>query len=305
MTVHDLMLALLLPSADDAAEDLAYNVGHGSVARFVAMMNARARQLGLSETHYTTPIGLDTPGNYSTPGDLAKLARYVMRAQPFFRHAVALTRAQLRSGNRPRLIVNRNDLVGRYPWINGIKTGHTLQAGYVLVGSGSRSGMNLISVVLGTPSMAARDASTLAVLRYGFANFVRRSPVRAGEVVARLRLRDRTGAFAAAVTQRGFSRVLARDVRVRTRVVLRSELAAPLAYHARVGTLIVLAGGRVLDRIPLLLAHAVPAPKATRLAGLVGPITLVCALILVSVAVVTTGFGRRRTRGIAQGRRRT
>jgi D-alanyl-D-alanine carboxypeptidase (penicillin-binding protein 5/6) len=165
--------------------------------------------------------------------------------------------------------------------------------------------MNLISVVLGTPSMAARDASTLAVLRYGFANFVRRSPVRAGEVVARLRLRDRTGAFAAAVTQRGFSRVLARDVRVRTRVVLRSELAAPLAYHARVGTLIVLAGGRVLDRIPLLLAHAVPAPKATRLAGLVGPITLVCALILVSVAVVTTGFGRRRTRGIAQGRRRT
>src|SRR5947209_9240752 len=82
MTVHDLLLALLLPSADDAAEDLAYNVGHGSVARFIAMMNARARQLGLTETHYTTPIGLDTPGNYSTAADLAKLARYVMAAQP-------------------------------------------------------------------------------------------------------------------------------------------------------------------------------------------------------------------------------
>ncbi len=62
MSVHDLLLALLLPSADDAAEDLAYNVGHRSVARFVGMMNARARQLGLRHTHYSTPIGLDTRG---------------------------------------------------------------------------------------------------------------------------------------------------------------------------------------------------------------------------------------------------
>ena len=70
MTVHDLLLAMMLPSADDAAEDLAYNVGDGSVARFVAMMNAEARRLGLRDTHYTTPIGLDTPGNYSSAGDL-------------------------------------------------------------------------------------------------------------------------------------------------------------------------------------------------------------------------------------------
>src|SRR5207302_6492231 len=79
MTVHDLMIALLLPSADDAAENLAYNVGHGSVARFVAMMNARARQLHLTRTHYSTPIGLDTPGNYSSAGDLVRLAAYVLR----------------------------------------------------------------------------------------------------------------------------------------------------------------------------------------------------------------------------------
>ena len=79
MSVHDLMLAMLLPSADDAAEDLAYNVGRGSVARFVGMMNAKARELDLTHTHYSTPIGLDTPGNYSSASDLAKLARYVTR----------------------------------------------------------------------------------------------------------------------------------------------------------------------------------------------------------------------------------
>lgn len=305
MTVHDLLLALLLPSADDAAEDLAYNVGHGSVARFIAMMNARARQLGLAETHYTTPIGLDTRGNYSSAADLAKLARYVMGAQPYFRHAVGLTRAVLHSGNHPRLIINRNDLVGRYPWIHGVKTGHTLQAGYVLVASASRGPLNLISVVLGTPSTSQRDASTLAVLRYGFAGFAARTPVRAGQVVAHLRLRDRTGAFAAVIAGGGLHRVFARSELVRTRVRLVPKLAAPLAFHARVGTLVVSAGGRVIDRIPLLLAHAIPAPKSALLARLVGPITLVFALLLASAAVVATGFGRRRTPGTAQSRRRT
>ena len=304
MTVHDLLLALLLPSADDAAEDVAYNVGGGSVSRFIAMMNRRARQLGLTETHYSTPIGLDTPGNYSTAADLAKLARYVMGAQPFFRHAVGLTQAVLRSGNHTRVIVNRNDLVGRFPWVNGVKTGHTLQAGYVLVGSASGGGMNLISVVLGTPSIAQRDASTLALLRYGFAGFIRMTPVRAGEVITRLRLRDRTGAPAAVIAASGLSRVFARSTVLRTRAVLRRPLAGPLAYHARVGTLLVLADGRVIARIALLLAHAVPAPAAPLLDRLAGPITLVVALLLVFGVVVAMGLGRRRTQASAQGRRR-
>ncbi len=81
MTVHDLLVAMMLPSADDAAEDLADNIGHGSIGRFVAMMNAEARKLGLKHTHYSTPIGLDTPGNYSSAADLVKLAD--VRPQPF------------------------------------------------------------------------------------------------------------------------------------------------------------------------------------------------------------------------------
>ncbi len=304
MTVHDLMLALLLPSADDAAEDLAYNIGQGSVARFIGMMNARARQLGLSETHYSTPIGLDTPGNYSTAFDLAKLARYVMATEPFFRRAVALPGAVLNSGSHRRTLINLNDLVRRFTWINGVKTGHTSQAGYVLVASASSNGLHLISVVLGTPSSAERDASTRAVLRYGIAGFVDMAPVRAGQVITHLRLRDRTGAPAPVVAAAGFRRVFARGTVLRTRVLLRPKLAGPLPYHARVGTLLVTADGRVIDRIPLLLAHAIPAPPRALLARLVGPITLVVALMLVLGALVMSGFGRRRTRASAQGRRR-
>jgi D-alanyl-D-alanine carboxypeptidase len=96
MSVHDLLLALLLPSADDAAEDLAYNVGHRSVGYFVGMMNARARELGLTHTHYSNPVGFDAPpGNYSSASDLVKLARYVLRKSAFFRRVVALPRAVL------------------------------------------------------------------------------------------------------------------------------------------------------------------------------------------------------------------
>ena len=144
------------------------------------MMNARARQLGLTHTHYTTPSGLDTPGNYSSASDLVDLARYLLQTQPFFKAVVRTTRAVLRTGNHVRVVVNLNDLVAHYSWINGVKTGHTLDAGYVLVASGTQGGMTLIDAVLGTSSEAARDSNALALLNWGFANFGMRTPVRAG-----------------------------------------------------------------------------------------------------------------------------
>ena len=185
MNVRDLLTAMLLPSADDAAVDLAYNVGHGSVSRFLGMMNAEARRLGLAHTHYTTPSGLDTPGNYSSATDLVNLASYLLQHEPFFKHTVAQTHAVLRTGNHVRFVTNLNDLVARFQWINGVKTGHTLDAGYVLVASGTQNGMTLIDAVLGTSSEAARDSGALALLQWGFANFGMRTPVHAGTVLAK------------------------------------------------------------------------------------------------------------------------
>lgn len=305
MTVHDLLLAMLLPSADDAAQDLAWNIGGGSVSRFVAMMNARAAQLGLTHTHYSTPVGLDTPGNYSSAADLVRLAQYVVGAQPFFRHAVAQPGAVLHSGNYTRHIVNLNDLVGRVPWITGVKTGHTLQAGYVLVGSGSQNGMTLISAVLGTPSAAERDATTLALQNYGFRAFRLVHPVRPGEPFAVSTVRGRPRLRAHVVTTRGLTSAVAHDAVISTEAVVPPVLKGPLARGVRVGTLLVLADGRVFGRVPLVLAAAVPAPPpAPALAGLALPITLLLALVLALGAALMTGFGRNRTRGRAAVDRR-
>jgi D-alanyl-D-alanine carboxypeptidase (penicillin-binding protein 5/6) len=298
MSVHDLTIAMLLPSADDAAEDLAYNVGGGSVARFVAMMNARARQLHLTHTHYSTPIGLDTPGNYSTASDLAQLAAYVLAHEPFFARVVALRSAVLHTGSHPRYVVNRNDLVGRYAWINGVKTGHTADAGYVLVGQGTRNGMTLISVVLGTSSEYSRDANTIALLDYGFRSFHFVTPVRGGAVLARPAVRDRPGVHALVIASRSFKTLARRGQALRVVVKVPAELVGPLPRHAVVGTARVMAGQRVLARIPLLLAQKLPAVSPLTLAArfLTRGTTLLMLVVLLLLAGGIVGVKHWRSR---------
>jgi D-alanyl-D-alanine carboxypeptidase (penicillin-binding protein 5/6) len=300
MSVHDLLIALMLPSADDAAEDLAYNVGHGSVGRFVGMMNAKARELGLTHTHYSTPIGLDSPGNYSSASDLVKLAGYDLTHSPYFARVVALPSATLHSGNYVRHVVNRNDLVGRFPWISGVKTGHTLDAGYVLVGSGHREGMTLISAVIGTSSEAARDTNTLALLNYGFRNFKLVEPVRPEQVLARLPVHDRPGLHAALVTETGFTRVVPRRAHIKLGVWAPPQLAGPLPAHKVLGTAVVWEDGRPIARIPLLLAQALPAPSAPAITtSFISNALMVAALVLVLLALALAFLVWRRRRARA------
>jgi len=300
MSVHDLLLALMLPSADDAAEDLAFNIGHGSIARFVGMMNAEARRLGLRHTHYTTPIGLDTPGNYSTAADLVKLADYDMTHSAYFARIVALPRATLYSGEHVRTVVNRNDLVGRYPWIDGVKTGHTLDAGYVLVASGHRGGMALISAVLGTDSETLRDDNTLALLNYGGANFRMWTPVRKGQVMAQPTVKDQASLHPTVTAAAGFARILPRSAPVRMHVSVPRQLVGPLPAQSVVGTATVTDGRRVLARIPLVLTRPVPAlsglTKATRF--VTRPVALaVIAAAAAGSALLLRNVRRRRRVG--------
>jgi len=300
MTVHDLLVALLLPSADDAAEDLAYNVGGGSIARFVAMMNADARGLGLTHTHYTTPIGLDTPGNYSSPDDLVRLADYMMRGWPFFRHTVDLASAVLTSGRYVRHIVNTDDLVGKLGWIHGVKTGHTAEAGYVLVSEGSRDGFTLLASVLGTASEAVRDSSALALLNWGFAEFKLVRPVRRGERFAR-RPVPYEATPVSILAARGYRTVVARNARIKISVGKLRKLHGPMAKGTVVGHLSVAIAGRPTVRIPLILARRLPAVSALKKLGhfVKQPFTLlVLALLLVSAGVAVRRW-RRRPRVVA------
>ena len=295
MSVRDLLTAMLLPSANDAADDLAYNVGGRSVARFVSMMNVQARELGLNHTHYATPIGLDTPGNYSSADDLVRLARFLLRTRPFFKAVVAERRAVLRTGSHVRVVVNRNALVARYSWANGVKTGHTLDAGYVLVASGSRNGMTLIGAVLGASTEDGSDVAAVALLNYGFANYELRTPVRAGQVLARPAVTGRLGVRARLIAASSYRSVFSRRARIRLRVDAPAQLTGPLPQHAVVGSVAVLADQRVMARIPLLLAAQLPKlRRKTSLAGVVVlSVTLSGLLVAAGAAIGLTMFWRK------------
>jgi D-alanyl-D-alanine carboxypeptidase (penicillin-binding protein 5/6) len=192
----------------------------------------------------------------------------------------------LHSGATDRQVINRNDLVGRIPWVNGVKTGHTLDAGYVLVGSGTRNGLTLISVVLGTSSESSRDANTLALLDYGLRNFHVLTPVSAGQPLAVVAVRGRPKLQTQLVAVGSFRHVFARSEHIRTVVQAPRLVVGPRASREVVGSVVVLADGRPVARVPLALAAAVPAPPPPtdwRTFTLIGIALLLAVLTVVIV----------------------
>jgi D-alanyl-D-alanine carboxypeptidase (penicillin-binding protein 5/6) len=255
MTVADLLRGLLLASANDAAATLAERVG-GSNRGFVALMNRRARELGLTHTHYANAIGLDALGNYSSAEDLVKLT-LILRRNAFFRAVTDLPRATLHSGSHERTIVNRNLLVRAVPEVNGVKTGHTNTAGYILVASAAKNGITVISVVLDEPSEAARDQDSLALIRYGLGRYHRAKPVREGEAFATVKLahRDERAQLVAARTVVHTAR---RGEKLPVRVLdVPRELDGPLPAGSRVGTIQVRWRGRTIASVPLVTRRAI------------------------------------------------
>ena len=270
MSVRDLLRGLLLASGNDAAVTLAVRIG-GTREGFVRLMNQKARAIGLRNTHFATPVGLDAKGNYSTASDLAKLA-LVLRRNAFARETMDMTRATLRSGARVRVVQNRNLLVRRFPFVNGVKTGRTQQAGYVLVGSGSRAGVTVVSVVLGEPSEEARLRDSVALLRYGLGRYRVTRALRTGQELGRATLEYRDDQHVGLIAARSSSRVTRTDERLTTRVIgAPAEVDGPLPARSRVGTVEVRFRGRVVDRIPLVTATEVAEATATdRLKDLAG-----------------------------------
>ena len=294
MSVRDLLRATLLPSANDAAATLAVGT-MGSVDSFVEEMNRRAAALGLRDTNYANPVGLDDPANYSSARDLARLAIRLRRFD-FFRRTVDLPVATLRSGARKRTVLNRNTLVRRIDAVNGVKTGRTNRAGYVLVGSASRSGVTVVSVVLGEPSERARDADSIALLRYGLNGYDAVTALPEGRVLARVPLRYRDGEFVNVIAGATFRRVLRSGTRTSVRVTgLPKEVDGPLPRGTRVGTATVRRGAEVLARVPVVTARPVQeAGLGTRLDDLLGrPETLVALLLLLACSLPLLLLRRR------------
>jgi D-alanyl-D-alanine carboxypeptidase (penicillin-binding protein 5/6) len=254
VSVRDLVEAALVQSANDAAWALALHVGGGSETRFVALMNAEARRLGLTDTHFVRPDGLDAAGHVSSARDVTKLARVAMH-EPFVRATV-----RQRNGDAAgRALHTWNDLLATFPGLIGVKTGHTRGAGWSQVAAARGRGLTIYATILGSPTRAQRNSDLAELLAWGLSRYRVVSLVQA----------ERVYASAATPYGRPAVRLVAEAPLVRVvrlgrplveRVIAPAAVALPVAKGASLGEVQVWSGGKLLGRRALVAAEAVEKP---------------------------------------------
>ncbi len=262
LTVRELLEAALIQSANDAADALAIYVGHGSEARFVAMMNARARKLGLRDTHFVRPDGLDAPGHVSSARDVTLLARLLMH-RPVVRQIVRRRGATISGG---RNLHTWNDLLYSYPGIFGVKTGHTSAAGWSQVAAARRRGVTVYATLLGSPGRSTRNADLAELLDWGFSHYRPAAVVERGRVYAEAEL-----AYGRRPLVLVASRSLTLTVRVDrplVRRVVAADLAElPVSRGQTLGQVRIYQRGRLIGMVPLVASRSVKRPGLAGRAG--------------------------------------
>jgi D-alanyl-D-alanine carboxypeptidase (penicillin-binding protein 5/6) len=182
LSVRELLKATLIPSGDDAAYALAEHLGGGDVENFVEEMNQEADSLGLKDTHFENPTGLDARGQYSSARDLAAMARAAFEL-PEFREMVGTDYATITTQDREIALVSTNDLLFLYPPAAGVKTGTTPGAGASLVASAAAGDESYVSVIL--DASEDRFAASIRALEHGFAAYDHVNLVAEGKQYAR------------------------------------------------------------------------------------------------------------------------
>ncbi len=260
LSVEDLMKALLVRSANDAAVDLA-EAASGSLEAFIDAMNAKAAELGLTNTHFANPHGLEAKEHYSSARDLATMARYAMQNEEF-RKLVATPKVTIPWPGRPydRVLENRNSLVGSVSFITGVKSGYTAKAGYCLVGSGARDGVSLVSVILGDDTKDAVNNDTVSLLDYGFAKFRQVPLMDEGVSVAEMDVPYHFGEKVVLKTDRKLVRTLYAADAITKTVAVQERLVLPVHEGQVLGRVTFEAGGSVAGEVELVADRSIDEP---------------------------------------------
>lgn len=272
MTFRDLLYAVAVGSANDAAVALAEHLA-GSEAAFVDQMNARARELGMTNTQFANPSGLPPealgqPGPHvSTAADLAILSRHAVRLPHFLELTSTYGPYTVREGTDAEVeLYTYNDLLRVYQGMDGIKTGHTAAAGYCIAATAERDHLRLIVVTLGASTKAERQADVTRLLNYGFSQYRAAVVAEKGQVVGQVVVERGVKDQVDVVPAEDFHVTLPRTSQaVPQREILLRPQAAPLAAGAAVGEMVVRLEGQEVARVPLVAAEAVERASLGRL----------------------------------------
>jgi D-alanyl-D-alanine carboxypeptidase (penicillin-binding protein 5/6) len=259
LTVAELLRAMLIRSANDAAQALALHVGAGSVERFVELMNAEARELGLADTTFRNPHGLDQPGHVSSARDATLLLRHALGVA-LIRDALGRTAVSLSGG---RSFPTTDDLLTTWPPLLGGKTGHTQAAGWSEAGAARARGVTVYGTVLGSGSRGERNDALRTLLEHGLGSYVSVPVVDRGRAYAEAGTQY-GGPAVEVVAPRSVVRPLLRGTPLVERVVVPSVIALPVRAGQPLGRVEVWRGDELVAFSNLVAAETVPEP------GLVG-----------------------------------
>ena len=252
LTIQDLLYGLMLHSGNDAAVALAIYCG-GTVEGFAELMNDKARKLGLTNTHFVNPNGLDSPGHYSTAEDLAILAAYAMK-NPIFAQTVSTK--TVTAGNRS--LRNHNKLLWQVEGADGVKTGYTKAAGRILVSSATRQGRRLIAVTMNAPSDWADHKK---LLEDGFGRYQIQKILSEGECVGTVELAGGDAGQVHLLCAEDFSYALAEGEEPHIVLPGPGFVYAPVAKGQAAGIAYVMLGDTVIGKMPLLYGETVEQQK--------------------------------------------
>jgi D-alanyl-D-alanine carboxypeptidase (penicillin-binding protein 5/6) len=253
--VQDLLLGVIVQSGNDASIVLAERIG-GTETTFAQLMNTTAARLGMTGTHFENATGLPSPQHYTTARDMSLLAIALIRDFPQYYKWFSVREFEhnhIKQGNR-------NTLLDKDPTVDGLKTGHTDAAGFCLVTSALRDGMRLVSVVLGSTSMKARESASASLLGYGFSFYETKLAVKGGTALASTHVWKAARTPVELGIKDDFYITLPRahsDISTATDV--QAKIIAPLAVDATLGSVRVNSGGQTVATLPLHPLSAVQA----------------------------------------------
>jgi len=248
LTLQELLYGLMLSSGNDAAVALAIYCG-GTVEGFAELMNDKARNLGLKNTHFENPNGLDSPGHYSTARDLAVLSAYAME-NPIFRKTVSTKSLKLGQ----RYLTNHNKLLWRVEGADGVKTGYTKAAGRILVSSAVRNDRRLVAVTINAPDDWNDHA---AMLEAGFSRYSLRQIVTAGQRVDTVEVAGGEAAWVEILAAEDFSYAVSPEENPQLMLPGTGFVYAPAVEGADAGVAYVLIEGKAVGKIPVVYGQTV------------------------------------------------
>ena len=268
-TVLEMLRGIIVQSGNDASKAMAEHIA-GNEGTFAHMMNQEAKRMGMVNTQFANSTGMPAEGHYSTAKDMAVLAQHIIKDSSKYYPIYSekeFTFNGIKQGNR-------NALLYTDPSVDGLKTGHTEEAGYCLTTSSKRGPMRLISVIFGTPSMNERAGQTRSLLAWGFANFETANVQPANQVLAKAKVWfGKTDEVELGLAEH-FNVTMPKGQadKIKTQLVVQPKLNAPLAHGQVVGKLVASLDGKVIAEKPLVALK--PVEEASFFARLMDHIKL-------------------------------